>query len=163
MCVQASTCAHNNRAIAPAVLPWRLQCYLVYGRRHHNTCPIFPQSPPHGIAPEQHRVDVAGWYLGWLFLQLLPLVSNKHLISLSLMVYCHCQCHPKTLPNSRDTLLYHSNKTDIVPPSGQNCSAPPNHAQKQAFMTTSNINVKKKTNVVDIERGRERERIERVL
>ena len=27
--------------------------------------------------------DVAGWYLGWLFLQLLPLVSNKHPISLS--------------------------------------------------------------------------------
>ena len=60
VCVQVSTCAHNNRVIAPAILPWRLLCYLVYGRRHHNTCPIFPQSPPHGIAPEQHRVDVAG-------------------------------------------------------------------------------------------------------
>ena len=34
-----------------AVLPWCLQRYLVYGRRHHNTCPILPQSPPHGIAP----------------------------------------------------------------------------------------------------------------
>ena len=28
--------------------------------------------------------DVAGWHLGRLFLQLLPLVSNKHMISLSL-------------------------------------------------------------------------------
>ena len=44
-------------------------------------CPILPQSPPHGIAP---RVDVARSRFGRLFLQLLPLVSNKHLISLSL-------------------------------------------------------------------------------
>ena len=29
------------------------------------------------------RVDVARWYLGRLSLQLLPFVSNKHLISLS--------------------------------------------------------------------------------
>ena len=33
--------------------------------------------------------DVAGWYLGWLFLQLLPLVSNKHPISLSSAVALH--------------------------------------------------------------------------
>ena len=51
VCVQVSSCAHNNRAIAPAFLPWRLLCYSVYGRRHHNTCPIFPQSPLHGIGP----------------------------------------------------------------------------------------------------------------
>ena len=31
VCVQVSTCAHNNRVIAPAILPWRLLCYLVYG------------------------------------------------------------------------------------------------------------------------------------
>ena len=66
------------------LLPRRLQCYLVYGRRHLNTCPIFPQSPSHGIGPRiSTGTTAAKWHLGRLFLQLLPLVSNKHLISLS--------------------------------------------------------------------------------
>ena len=65
------------------LLPRRLQCYLVYGRRHLNTCPIFPQSPSHGIGPRiSTGTTAAKWHLGRLFLQLLPLVSNKHLISL---------------------------------------------------------------------------------
>jgi hypothetical protein len=68
------------------LLPRRLQCYLVYGRRHLNTCPIFPQSPSHGIGPRiSTGTTAAKWHLGRLFLQLLPLVSNKHLISLSLI------------------------------------------------------------------------------
>ena len=79
-------------------LPRRLQCYLVYGRRHLNTCPIFPQSPPLGIGPRTSTgTIVAGWHLGRLFLQLLPLVSNKHLISLSRRATlnssrCHREC-----------------------------------------------------------------------
>ena len=65
------------------LLPRRLQCYLGYGRRILNTCPTFPQSPPHGIGPRTSTgTTAAGWHLGRLFLQLLPLVSNKHLISL---------------------------------------------------------------------------------
>ena len=65
------------------LLPRRLQCYLVYGTRHLHTCPIFPQSPSHGIGPRiSTGTTAAKWHLGRLFLQLLPLVSNKHLISL---------------------------------------------------------------------------------
>ena len=79
-----SICAHNNRAIAPASLPWRLLCCLEYGRWYHNIRPILLQSPLHGIDPRASPgSDVARWILGRLVLQLLPLVSNKHPISLA--------------------------------------------------------------------------------
>ena len=75
--------------------------------------------------------------------------------------FAHCEQHDGVLSseNSPELSRYHSNKTHNIPPSGQNCSVPPNEAQKQVFMTASNINIKRKTNIADIERGRDRGRI----
>ena len=66
------------------LLPRCLQCHLEYGRRRINTCPIFPQSPPIRIGPRTSTGSVAAGWHGLALLQLLPLVSNKHMISLSL-------------------------------------------------------------------------------
>ena len=66
------------------LLPRCLQCLLEYGRRRINTCPIFPQSPPIRIGPRTSTGSVAAGWHGLALLQLLPLVSNKHMISLSL-------------------------------------------------------------------------------
>ena len=64
------------------LLPRCLQCHLEYGRRRINTCPIFPQSPPIRIGPRTSTGSVAAGWHGLALLQLLPLVSNKHMISL---------------------------------------------------------------------------------
>ena len=64
------------------LLPRCLQCLLEYGRRRINTCPIFPQSPPIRIGPRTSTGSVAAGWHGLALLQLLPLVSNKHMISL---------------------------------------------------------------------------------
>ena len=66
------------------LLPRCLQCLLEYGRRRINTCPIFPQSPPIRIGPRTSTGSVAAGWHGLALLQLLPLVSNKHMISLYL-------------------------------------------------------------------------------
>ena len=68
------------------LLPWCLQCHVEYGRRRINTCPIFPQSPPISIGPRTSTGSVAAGWHGLALLQLLPLVSNKHMISL-----CECR------------------------------------------------------------------------
>ena len=79
--------------------------------------------------------------------------------------FAHREQHHGVLSseNSPELSRYHSNKTHNIPPSGQNCSVPPNEAQKQVFMTASNINIKRKTNIADIERGRDRGRIVEII
>ena len=73
------------------LLPRCLQCLLEYGRRRINTCPIFPQSPPIRIGPRTSTGSVAAGWHGLALLQLLPLVSNKHMISLSTeLLLCCC-------------------------------------------------------------------------
>ena len=85
--------------------------------------------------------------------------DHRHMMHES--CFAHREQHHGVLSseNSPELSRYHSNKTHNIPPSGQNCSVLPNEAQKQAFMTASSINIKRKTNIADIERGRDRGRI----